>query len=331
VSYDVAGLGNALVDALVRIPDDGLLSRMQLERGLMHPVDHEAWEQHFEVVRELGVEVHSGGSCANTIATLGLMGLDTRFCGQVGDDDFGRLYAERLTDACGGHALHVASGRNTGKCLSLISVSDGERTMCTNLGAAVELPHIGEFAALIHKSRVLHVTGYLFLGGPMAEAAWQALDVAKANGTPISLDVADPFVVGAVTEAMWRAVKDYADIVFLNEEEAMKLTGLPAQEALDEVSKHARTVIVKLGSKGSLLCHDGVCERVGVHPTECLDTTGAGDAYAAGYLYGWVRGWEPRRSGELGSRVASLAVSQIGAVVRDQGALQAAIDAVSGE
>ena len=130
---------------------------------------------------------------------------------------------------------------------------------------------------------------------------------------------------------MWRAVRDYADIVFLNEEEASALTGLPPKEALAAVAAHARTVIVKLGAKGSLICHDGVCDEIGVHPTECLDTTGAGDAYAAGYLYGWVRGWKPRSCGELGARVASLAVGQIGAVVRDQAALQAAISAVAGE
>ncbi|MED5369961.1 MAG: adenosine kinase [Myxococcota bacterium] len=328
--FDVAGLGNALVDALVQIPDDSVLEKLGLTRGLMHPVDHERWEELMAAVKDYGVEVHTGGSCANTIAALGLMGLDTTFCGQVGDDHLGRLYAKRMHEACGHECLHTSHEQPTGKVLALISQQDAERTMCTDLGASVQLPHIGTFAELIKDAKVLHVTGYLFLGGPMAEAAWEALEVAKAAGIPISLDVADPFVVGTVKDAMWRAVKDYADVVFLNAEEASALTGLEPHQAIEEVSKHARTVIVKLGSQGSLVCHDGVVERVEVHKTVAQDTTGAGDSYAAGFLYGFTRGWAPKQSGELGSRIAALTVAQVGAVVRDREALAGQIAAVSG-
>ena len=328
-SFEVAGLGNALVDALVRIPNDAVLEELSLTRGLMHPVDHARWEVAKAAVEDLGIEVHTGGSCANTIATLGLMGLETTFCGQVGDDDLGRLYAKRMHEACGHECLHVSKDQPTGKVLALISTSDAERTMVTDLGASVQLPHIGSFAELIPEARILHVTGYLFLGGPMADAAWEALRVAKEAGVPISLDVADPFVVGAVKGSMWKAVKEYADVVFLNAEEASALTGLDAHQALDEVAKHAKTVIVKLGSKGSLVCHDGIVERIEVHKTQAVDTTGAGDAYAAGYLYGFSKNWSPKACGELGSRTASLAVSQVGAVVRDREALAGAVSAIS--
>lgn len=329
--FEVAGLGNALVDALVRIPNDAVLEQLSLTRGLMHPVDHGRWEEAKAAVETLGVEVHTGGSCANTIATLGLMGLETTFCGQVGDDALGRLYAKRMHEACGHECLHVSKDQPTGKVLALISEADAERTMVTDLGASVQLPHIGRFAELIPDSRVLHVTGYLFLGGPMAEAAWQALDVAKAAGIPISLDVADPFVVGAVKDAMWKAVREYADVVFLNAEEASALTDLDAHQALEEVAKHAKTVIVKLGSEGSLVCHDGVVDRIAVHKTTAVDTTGAGDAYAAGFLYGLCKGWDAKSSGELGSRVAALAVSQVGAVVRDRERLAGAVAEVQSE
>ena len=325
MKHDVAGLGNALVDALVRLPDDGVLDTLELTRGHMHPKPHDRWQDDYAQVAHLDPEVQSGGSCANTIATMGLMGLSARFCGQVGDDDFGRLYQDSLIDACGGHALQTGAG-NTGKCLSLISMKDAERTLVTDLGTAVELAAIGPFADVIGASKVLHVTGYLFLGGPMAEAAWEAMEHAKQAGIPISLDVADPFVVTTVKDSMWRAVRDYADIVFLNEEEALALTGKEAEGALAEVAEVCRTTIVKVGRRGSLVSHDGVVHNVQVHPVDAVDTTGAGDNYAAGYLYGWCKGWDPARCGDLGSRVAALAVAQLGAVVRDRAALNAAID-----
>lgn len=322
---DVAGLGNALVDALVVYPEDTLLGQLELNRGTMHPVDHETWERKFAEVKQLGVEIQSGGSCANSIAVLGLLGADTTFCGQVGDDEFGRLYADRMVEACGRHSLHVASDGNTGKCLSLISAKDAERTLVTDLGAAIELPHIGEFAATVEQARRLHVTGYLFLGGPMKDAAMSALDSAKAAGVPISLDVADPFVISVVKDTMWEVVRDYCDMVFLNEEEAFTLTGLHGREALAEVARHCKTVVVKLGAKGSLVHHDGQVYEVPVYPVSAVDTTGAGDCYAAGYLYGWSQGWSPAKCGELGSRIAALTVGQVGAVVRDRDRLLHAV------
>lgn len=324
--YEVAGLGNAIVDVLVRIPDDTILGRQGLKRGVMHPVDHARWSEIYEDVKELGAEITAGGSCANTISALGLAGRRVTFCGQVGGDQFGALYRAQMREACGEDALHEVRGANTGKCLSLISRSDAERTLITHLGAATELPHIGEFAAVIRQSRLLHVTGYLFLGGPMADAARFALGVAQEAGVPVSIDVADPFVIHAVREEMWRVVRDHASIVFLNAEESTALTDLPPADAIHAVAAHVPTVIVKQGSKGSLVRHHEELVRVGVHPVEAIDTTGAGDAYAAGFLYGFIEGWPPAACGDLGSRFASLTVGQIGPVVRDAAALRRAVE-----
>ncbi len=315
--FHVAGLGNALVDALVRIDDDSLLADMGLTRGTMHPVDHEAWQKAFSTLQHLGVEIHSGGSCANTIAALGLMGLDTVYCGQVGDDQLGHLYASRLTEACGGHALQFSDDMATGKCLSIISASDAERTMLTDLGAAVNLPGLGRFADEIRASQVLHVTGYLLLGEPMASRAMEAIAVANQAEIPVSIDVADPFVVDLVRDRMWQVVEDFADIVFLNAEEARALTGLSPEEAIHKIGEVCHTVVLKLGGRGSLVKHGDDLFAIGIHPVDAVDTTGAGDSYAAGYLYGYVHGWSPERAGELGSLVASLTVAQLGAVVRD--------------
>jgi len=323
---DVAGLGNALVDALVRVEDDDVLTALALTKGQMHPVDHGRWSEIYAHLEERGIELHPGGSCANTITALALMGARSVFCGQVGDDEMGRVYATRLASACGGHALHVTTERNTGKCLSIVT-PDAERTMLTDLGAAVELPHVGDFAETIRGSRLLYVTGYLLLGGPMVAATWEAMDVARAAGVPIALDVADPFVVGIVKDALWKVLREYASMAFLNAEEAVALTGLDPEQALDTVSETVDLTVVKLGAKGSLIRHQGQTIRIAPHLIDAVDTTGAGDAYAAGFLYGWLHEWPLGHAGDLGSRVASHTVRQMGAVCRDVPVLQDCIAA----
>jgi len=328
VTHDVVGLGNALVDALVRIEDDEILSRLELTRGQMHPVDDARWQAVYDGLEALGATLATGGSCANTIVALGMMGARACFAGQVGNDSFGELYAAQMNEACGGHALQVSDAMATGKCLSIISASDAERTMLTDLGAAVALSGLGGFEARLRDARLLHLTGYLFLGGPMAETAWEAIRVAEASGVPIALDVADPFVIGAVGDAIHQVLRDHASIAFVNEEEARALTGLDAEPAAWKLSEMLDTVIVKTGARGSLVVHAGELTRIGVHAVDALDTTGAGDAYAAGYLYGWLRDWHPSASGDLGARIASLVVAQVGAVCRKPETLRDAVRAV---
>lgn len=318
------------MDALVRLDDDALLTELGLTRGQMHPVDHDRWEAVHDRVAALGVEVHSGGSCANTMQTMGLLGADVLYCGQIGDDAQGHAYAKAMTANVGKHHLVVHPSFKTGKCLSLISPKDGERTMLTDLGAAVHLPTIGDFSARIQEAKLLHLTGYLFLGGPVREAAFEAAQVAARAGVPISLDVADPFVARTIRDDILALFRDHVDIAFLNREEAEIVTGLDPEAALEHLSEFVDTVVVKLGSKGSLVRRNGVTARIPVYPTRVADTTGAGDSYAGAFLYGWLQGWTPQQCGDLGSRVAALTVGQVGAVVRDQAGLNAARSLVGG-
>lgn len=327
---EVAGLGNAIMDALVRIDDDALLEELGLTRGQMHPVDHHRWHAVYERVRGFGVEIHSGGSCANTLSALAQCGAAVRYCGQVGDDVFGEKYAESLASVCGDHALRRSPEHVTGKCLSIISRQDGERTMLTDLGAAVHLASIGDFADTIREARLLHLTGYLFLGGPVREAAFEAVQVAEAAGVPISLDVADPFVARTIRDDIEALLRDHVNVAFLNRHEAELVTGQGAYPAIETLSEWVDVAVVKLGGEGSLVRTRGHTWHIPVFPTLVRDTTGAGDAYAGGFLYGWLRGWPLDRAGELGSRVASLTVGQVGAVVRDRAAIQAVRDLAAG-
>jgi hypothetical protein len=315
------------MDALVLIDDDTLLDELGLTRGTMHPVDHGRWSEVYDRVESLGVVFDSGGSCANTIATIGRLGAQARYCGQVGDDNLGEMYAQRLKEHCGGHRLQVSKATPTGKCLSLVSPRDAERTMVTDLGAALTLPSIGTFAEDLQHTKIAHFTGYTLLDGPMRPIATQAIRLAHEAGTLVSLDAADPFVVDLTRDLLMELCRSHVDILFVNEVEAQSLAQTSAEEAIGVLTRDTRlkTLIVKLGSKGSLVWHEGELHRIEATPVKAVDTTGAGDAYAGGYLYGLTQGWSAKRSAELATRVAALTVSQLGAVVRDDDALQRAV------
>jgi hypothetical protein len=329
---DVAGVGNALVDALVIVEDDLVLQDLGLTRGTMHPVDHDGWMKAYERLRSHKIAFESGGSCANTVSTAGLLGASAIYCGQVGDDQMGRLYASKMQEACGDHALRFTKERATGKCLAIISAVDAERTMLTDLGAATELPGLDDFEAQLENARIVHFEGYGLLGGPIKAAVLRALAVAKASGARISFDAADPFVPMTIPEDVRDVLTRFADIAFLNAEEARILGGgLPPHEAIHAIADACgiTTLAVKLGAHGSLVRHNGEVFEIPARKVKAVDTTGAGDAYAGGFLYGVSRGWSAEASGHLASAVAALTVGQIGAVVKDRAALVAVRDEIA--
>lgn len=332
MKYDVVGLGNALMDALVIVDHaDELLSELGLVRGTMHMVGDEDWQSTFERIAHHGVALESGGSCANTIATVGRLGARALFAGQVGDDALGRTYAERLTEACGGHALRTTATAATGKCLAIVAGEDAERTMLTDLGAATSYPDLLGFEPVLRSARIAHFEGYTLLDGPMHEVVIAAMEAAHSSGVLVSLDAADPFVVLSIRERLWDVIRRYADVVFLNAEEARALTEHAPEHAAEIVAREAgvRTVVVKLNARGSIVLHEGQRYEIGIERVKAVDTTGAGDAYAGGFLYGLVQGWDPDRCGRLGSAVAAATVSQIGAVVKDDARLAAIVQRIA--
>jgi sugar/nucleoside kinase (ribokinase family) len=328
MEWDVAGVGNALMDALVVLDDAELIARLGLRRGTMHLVDHERWMSAYHEVQARGVSFESGGSCANTIATVGRLGGRALYCGQVGEDQMGHQYASLMEAACGGHRIRATASAPTGKCLSIISDRDAERTMLTDLGAATTLVDLGAFTDDLRHCRIAHFEGYTLLDEPLRAVVVDAMALASASGAMVSLDASDPFVVGALSGVLPTIIRDHVDVLFLNREEARGLSGLDdplkgAQAVADRTG--ARIVAVKVGAEGSIVLADGLVHVVGAFPVQAVDTTGAGDAYAGGFLYGLIRGWPPARAGRLGSAVAALAVGQVGAVVKDQEALANAL------
>jgi sugar/nucleoside kinase (ribokinase family) len=323
---ELAGFGNALMDALVVVQDERWLKEMEIKRGVAHMVDHPTWEKAYQNVRHLKVAFESGGSCANTIATAALLGANTVFCGQVGNDQMGQLYASKMTQYCGTHQLQFSDAIATGKCLSVIGSEDAERTMITHLGAAVGIETLAHFAQPLGACKIGHYEGYMLLGPDTRALSIEAMKRTKAGGGLVSLDVSDPFVVTQIKDVIWSLLDQYVDIVFLNADEATALTGATPEAAIQLINQRAKTstIIVKLGSRGSLVLDNGHLHTINVEPVQAIDTTGAGDAYAGGYLYGKVKGWDVASCGTLASKVAALTVAQIGAVARQQTALHQA-------
>ena len=312
----ICGLGNALVDAIVRIPDDATLTRMDLRRGTMHLVDDDTWRAAFARVEELGADILPGGSCANAIVTAAILGGETDLCANVGDDRFGRIYVDRLAETVGEHHVHLGAGMATGKCLSLIS-PDAERTMLTDLGCAMELPPGELFRDTVRAADIFHLTGYLFTGGPIAAVADEALAIARDAGTRISFDVADPWVIEAHRDRL-EAVAEMADILFLNDAEATIWTGKEEPlEAAEVLAERPGLTCLKMGGAGSLVIGDGRCIAIPADRVEPIDTTGAGDAYAGGFLFGLSRGDSPEHAGRIASRIGAATVARIGGVLQD--------------
>ena len=328
MQYDVFGLGNALVDALVVLDEQDILTRHGLSRGTMHLVDDPAWQAVYGEVPTGEVVLAPGGSCANTVSTVALLGGAATFCGLVGQDELGSTYGESLGDVLGRHYLVQRPGSPTGKCLSLVSSRDAERTMLTDLGTSMALEPGEVPVKEVCAAEWFHVTGYLFTGGRMGDAAMDALAKAHAEGTKISFDLGDPFVIEHFGDAVHQVIDNYASLVFMNEEEGKALLGGDAEERLSELMTRVETVVLKLGARGSLVRSGDRTVRIEAPQVDAVDTTGAGDSYAGGFLYGLSQGWDLQDCGKLASAVAALTVSQVGGVVRDPKELAAVLQTV---
>ena len=328
-TLDVVGLGNALMDVVVLLPDDSFLNKKNLNKGEMQLVDDAQWQGIYSDLGELKADIKTGGSCANTITTLGLLGASVSYCSQVGSDDLGRSYASQLEDACGRHHLVVSDSVATGKCLSLVS-KDAERTMMTDLGAAVQLGSVEHYKEATASAKVLYLTGYLMFGSTR-DHMLDLIKTAKAAGVKIGFDVADPSVVSALKQDMFEIIRDHVDIVFLNKAEAAALCGGEPEDAIAQLREMCEVVVVKLGGKGSMACRGDEEVKVGIYKVKAIDTTGAGDSYAAGFLYGLVNDWPLIQCAQLGSRVASEAVAQLGAVVREPEVLASCVAEIRGQ
>ncbi len=304
----VLGIGNALVDALNKLKSDDLLEELGLPKGSMQLVDAATSANIQEKSKNLEKEMASGGSAANTIHGLANLGVETAFIGTVGNDEIGNFFIEDLRKS-GIKPLLNISNTPSGLANAMIS-PDGERTFGTFLGAAIELSADDLNPEQFKDYNLLHVEGYLVQNHDLLEGI---LKTAREQGLEISLDLASYNVVEDNLNFLKKMVEQYVDIVFANEEEAKAFTGLEPEAALDALADVTKVAIVKVGSKGSMIKENNIITNVGVEKTKVVDTTGAGDLYASGFLYGYVNNLPNKKSGEIGALLASKVIADYGA------------------
>ncbi len=304
----IIGIGNALVDVLTQLEDDRLLEELGLPRGSMQLVDAERSAKIQEKSKNLKKTMASGGSAANTIHGLAKLGTETAFIGCVGKDETGKVFEEDMKKSGITPRLFYS---NTPSGISNVMISpDGERTLGTFLGAALELSPEMLSQKDFEGYDMLHVEGYLVLNHELLETI---LKLAKAAGLKISLDLASYNVVEDNLEFLQEMVKNYVDIVFANEEESKAFTGKEPEEALDAIADLVDIAVVKLGSKGSMVKQGETVTRIAPIKAKAVDTTGAGDLYASGFLYGLANNLGFEKAGYIGSLLSGTVVEVLGA------------------
>ncbi|MCA9075545.1 MAG: adenosine kinase [Planctomycetaceae bacterium] len=316
MSYDVYGVGNALVDIQAHVSDE-VLAELDYAKGIMTLVDEDTQQQVLEIIGDADTHRCAGGSAANTIMGIADFGGKAAYCGKTGRDEVGEFFLKDMREM--GVAIDVtpADDGQTGTCAVLIT-KDAQRTMLTYLGVSPTLSPDDIEEAEIQQAKYVYIEGYLFTGDTTRAAALHAMELAKANDVKVAFTVSDPFLIQYHKDEFWSLIEGPVDLLFCNLEEARALTG--KHDAIDcahEIHQHAENVALTLGEDGSLLMHDGESIPIEGVNVEAVDTTGAGDMYAAAILYGITNGLTWKQSGHLASHASSRIVSQLGARLRE--------------
>lgn len=305
----VIGIGNALTDMLVNLKSDSVLGRFQLKKGSMSLVDTALQTEISKSVAGLPYSLSLGGSAGNTIRAMARLGAKVGFIGKVGRDTTGDFFQQALENL-GVEPIILRGEQKSGKCVSLIS-PDGERTMVTYLGAALEMKAHEILPTIFDGYDCLYVEGYLVQDHELIRSAMQT---AKACGLKVAIDLASFNVVEENLEFLRGLVRDYVDILFANEDEARAFTGEEEPlNALNSISEVCDLVIVKIGMKGALIKRREEVVHVGIMAAaKRVDTTGAGDFYAAGFLAAYCEGLNLRQCGTIGAITAGKVIEVVG-------------------
>jgi sugar/nucleoside kinase (ribokinase family) len=315
-TYDVVAVGNAVVDIIGQC-DDAFLERHGAPKGHMRLVDGDMITALYGA---MGPTIEtSGGSAANTVVGLASLGGRAAFIGKVADDEFGRIFAHDIRSADVTFAVQpVSGGAPTARSLILVT-PDGERTMNTFLGISPELDHGEVDPAMIAASQIVYLEGYLFDRDDAKAAFRQAAKIAREAGRKVALSLSDGFCVDRHRDAFVELIKGDVDILFANEDE---ITSLYQTSSFDDAVglAQADTELAALtrSGKGSLILHGGTKIDIPAQTVEkVVDTTGAGDLYAAGFLYGVAKNLPLEVAGRLGSLAAAEVITHLGARPRE--------------
>ena len=309
----ILGMGNALTDILLQINNDEILSELNLLKGGMQLIDTERTEEINRAVSNYSKKMATGGSASNTINGITRLGLDAGFVGKIGKDEVGVFFTnDSIQNGVQPHLLESETA--SGRCIVLVS-PDGERTLCTFLGAACELVAEDLKLEMFHGYDIFHIEGYLVQNHDLIRTA---VRLAKESGLKVSIDLASYNVVEDNLDFLNEIIREYVDIVFANEEEARAFTGKEPEAALIHISDHCDIAVVKIGKEGSYIKSGGEIVQVKPRLANCIDTTGAGDLYAAGFLFGLANDYSLEVCGKIGSLVSGNVVEVLGAKMTEE-------------
>jgi len=304
----ILGLGNALADVIIRLTNEDTIKNLNLPKGSMQLIQSDDIPRINEIIKLMPIEMISGGSAANTIHGLARLGVDCGYIGKIGCDDVGNFYETDLKKA-GVDSVLFRSQTDTGRAFTFIT-PDGERTFATYLGAAIELQPEDIIPDLFKSYNHLHIEGYLVSNALLIE---KALLLAKKLNLKISLDLSSYNVVEANLTFLKKIIPEFVDILFANEEESKAYTGKNPREALEEIAEKSDIAVVKIGKEGALIKDGKKTFKVNAFPSKVLDTTGAGDQFAAGFLYGLSQNLDLEKCGKLGALLAGKVIENYGA------------------
>lgn len=304
----IIGMGNALVDVLVRIDDDSLLEKLHLPKGSMQLIQEDTLAEIRKYTSGMKIHRSTGGSAGNTVCALAALGANPGFIGKVGQDETGAFFGDTLRQR-GVNALLATCDLPSGIASTFIS-TDGERTFGTYLGAAATLRAEDLSRKMFAGYNYLYIEGYLLQDHDLM---LRAVQLAKEEGLQVCLDMASYNVVEAERDFFDQLIVKYVDIVFANESEALAYTGKAPHEALEEIASKCSIAVVKTGKEGSLVKKGTeVIQLLSCPVDNVLDTTGAGDFYAAGFMYGLTCGYSLEKCVQISTILATAVIQEVG-------------------
>jgi len=311
-TYDVVGIGNSIVDIIARC-DDAFLSKNDLTKGFMRLIPAGEAGRLYEA---MGPAIErSGGSAANTVAGLASFGAKCGFIGRVATDQFGGIFRHDIRSlGVAYNTRPVDDGEPTARCLILVT-PDGERTMNTFLGVSVGFTTVDLDASLIEAAKIVYLEGYLFDRDEAKEAFKEAARIARGSGAKVALTLSDAFCVDRHRADFRTFINEGTDIIFANEKEITSLYEVNSfEEAADAVLSECELAVLTRSAEGSVIVSGGETITIEPEPVHAVvDVTGAGDLYAAGFLYGLTQGLALQTCGQLGSLAAAEVISHFGA------------------
>ena len=309
----VLGVGNALVDIISVLKDDSVLDHFGLPKGSMTLVDAELSKKIYNTVFTEKSGMSTGGSVANTMRSLASLGGKGGYLGRIGKDKLGIVFKDAFEQK--GIKTHLNySEKETGRVMGLVS-PDSERTMATYLGAAADMEPSDFRPEIFMEYQYAYMEGYLVFNHDLIKAG---VEMAKAAGLKVAIDLSSFNVVEANLDFLKDLIGNSVDIVFANEEEAKSFTGKEPEEALNDIAKICELAIVKVGKEGSYIKQGNEIIKIGTIKANAVDTTGAGDSYAAGFFYGLTHNYDLETCGKIAALVSGKVVEVMGANLPEQ-------------